>query len=1038
MTHHVPNPLNAMSKAIQDHYVIDENICMSTLIKEAQLSDQENAAIHQLALDIATNIRNKSSKADTVDRVMHTFDLTTQEGILLMCLAEAYLRIPDNKTKMDLLQDKLSQANFEKFLAKDSSNKLILLLQKAKQILVNSPDNSSLLSMMKKLTTTVGAPMIRTVSAKAMQLFATKFVMGQTIEDALKKSDQDQAKGFSHSFDMLGEEAYTQEDADQYYQAYDQALDAIAEHTKDSPSLLGPAISIKLSALHPRYEYKQKERVHDELYDRIKALCQKAVRGNIALTIDAEEAHRLEISLEIIERLSHDPDLKGWNGLGLAVQAYQKRASKVLKWLVELGQQTNRRFQVRLVKGAYWDTEIKAAQILGLSSYPVFTRKESTDISYIACAKIMLAHHDVIYPQFATHNARTIATIVTLAGEYKDFEFQCLYGMGHAIFTDLLQRQDFPYLCRLYAPVGAFEDLLPYLVRRILENGANNSFVNQIADQDTPIAASIPCPLDTLKAIQDYQHPKIALPRNIYKNRLNSSGIDITNTNDMASIFKAIRNYEPLHGGVILGGKLYQELPKMVTSAFDYTLKIGSVSELDPSQIKHALDTAQSGYQIWSNKSVEERAVCLEKLAHLMEEAMPSLVALCVYEGGKTIEDAVSEVREAIDFCRYYALQGRKDFQNPMPMDAPTGEDNTLSLHPRGIFLCISPWNFPLAIFTGQIAAALMAGNSVIAKPAGQTTLIATKVIQLFLASGIPDTALTLLPGPGQLIGEKIISDPHIAGIAFTGSTETAWTIQQTLSQRRSAIIPFIAETGGQNAMIVDSTALHEQVVRDVVQSAFNSAGQRCSALRILLLQDDVADPILTMLKGAMAELNVGDPRELSTDIGPVIDGQAQAHLENHIHLMKKKSKLLYQTEISEDIKKQGNFVAPTAFEIDSLSILTEEVFGPILHVMRFKIEDLDDIIQQVNQLGFGLTFGIHSRLDKRTQEIAAKINVGNIYVNRNTVGAVVGAQPFGGQGLSGTGPKAGGPFYLHQFATEKTISIDTTAQGGNTSLLTL
>jgi len=844
-----------------------------------------------------------------------------------------------------------------------------------------------------------------------MRILGKQFVIGQTIEEALKRSATAENNGFKYSYDMLGEEACTHADAQEYYNSYLHAIETIGKNSVGKDVYNGAGISVKLSALHPRYEWRKREKIINELLERISNLCLAAKQWNLGLTIDAEEADRLDLSLDLFEGLMSDPRLDSWNGLGLAVQAYQKRAISVLNFIIQQARKYKRKIMVRLVKGAYWDAEIKVAQERGLNGYPVFTRKAATDVSYIACVKKILAATDVIYPQFATHNAYTVALIVELAENYKDYEFQSLYGMGDALYANVVGDKYLGVPCRIYAPVGGYRWLLAYLVRRLLENGANTSFVNRIVDDSEPIEDLIADPHQQIKALSSKPHPKIPLPHNLYgKNRPNSHGIDFSNPIECKTALQAI-----------------------AVAAKRSHAKISSITA---EQLEIALQTAHSAANAWMRTEIADRVSCLQKMALLLEQHKFELMGLLVSEGGKTLNDAIAEVREAVDFCWYYAECASKDFKADH-LAGPTGESNLIQLHGRGIIACVSPWNFPLAIFLGQVTAALLAGNVVLAKPASQTPLIAAKAVELLHLAGIPHEVIQLLIGSGAVIGDKLISDQRVNGVMFTGSTETARHINQKLAQREGAIIPLIAETGGQNAMIVDSSALAEQVVKDVITSAFGSAGQRCSSLRVLYVQSDVADRIIKMLGGAMAELTVGDPLELSTDIGPVIDQNAYTTLTLHAEKMKQQAKLLYQVALPTTIKA-GNYFAPCAFELKSIRQLTVEVFGPILHVIRYNATDLEQVITEINNTQYGLTLGIHSRIDENVDFIIQRAKVGNIYVNRNMIGAVVGVQPFGGEGLSGTGPKAGGPRYVARLATERTVSINTVAAGGNATLMSL
>lgn len=1044
-----------MFKDINHFYRVCEEKWVSALLDQAFLSEKQKKDIQTQARVLIEKVRSDSHKQGITDQMMRQFPLSTGEGILLMCLAEALLRIPDQQTRNALLRDKLSQADFKKYLSQTSSW-LIKAGTRGFAMgadLLNKGERDTLL---KQSIANMSLPVIRTLADQGMRLLAEKFVSGRTIEEALKMSRQKAKRGYTCSFDMLGEAALTEKEAERYFEDYLKAIRAIAARKKQQKQkeLLssgdhissGDSVSVKLSALHPRYSFAQQARVMTELAERLFKLCQTAFEANIALTIDAEESERLEISLKLTEQMLKHPQLQGWHGLGLAVQAYQKRAVSVIDFLVDLAESTRQRLNVRLVKGAYWDTEIKRCQELGLEDYPVFTRKEATDVSYLVCAQKMLARRDVLFPQFATHNALTIATIRELAKDGGDYEFQKLHGMGDALYDHLTsgdaggEGNGQNIRCRIYAPVGNARELLPYLVRRLLENGANTSFVNHSMDMTYPIDDLLEFPQDKLRRCSPtVRHPHIPLPKNIYgKARESAPGIDLTNAQDITPLLEAVHSFKPWSAHPLIRGQAREGTRYEIRNPARRDELTGEVQEASPALAQEALTSATQAFEEWRLKPAQDRAHCLRKAADLMIKHQYELIALCVREGGKTLPDAVAELREAIDFCRYYAERGETDFGAPLSLPGPTGERNELFLEGHGVFICISPWNFPLAIFMGQVAAALMAGNCVIAKPARQTPLIAFRACQLLYEAGIPKTVLHYLPGSGSTLGPVLLQDPRVAGVAFTGSTATAWSINRTLAARECAIAPLIAETGGQNAMIVDSSALPEQVVTDVLSSAFQSAGQRCSALRVLFVQEEIAPRVLEMLKGAMAELVIGDPALLATDVGPVIDEDARTSLEVHREAMKTQGQLIYECKIDTATTQNGTFVAPTIFELSSLAPLTQEVFGPILHIIRFKGSALEQVVEQINQLKFGLTFGLHTRLDTRMQEVARRIQAGNIYINRNTIGAVVGVQPFGGRGLSGTGPKAGGPYYLHRFATEKTVSVNTTAQGGNTSLMTL
>jgi RHH-type proline utilization regulon transcriptional repressor/proline dehydrogenase/delta 1-pyrroline-5-carboxylate dehydrogenase len=843
---------------------------------------------------------------------------------------------------------------------------------------------------------------------------------------------------------MLGEAARTSADALRYFDSYSKAIAAIGDSASGRPPFIAPSISIKLSALHPRYEVANEERVRRELLPAIKALAVRAKARNIGLTIDAEEAERLELSMGLIEALATDHELLGWNGLGLAIQAYQKRALPLLDWLADVAHRGQRRLLVRLCKGAYWDAEIKIAQERGHGDYPVFTRKVTSDVSYLACTRRLFADPQAFYPAFATHNAHTLAAVAEIAisaGGSDEWEYQRLHGMGEELYDQIVGARKWNRPCRVYAPVGSHEDLLAYLVRRLLENGANSSFVNRIADAELPIDALIADPVERLAALAVKRQPRIPLPRDIFgAKRANSEGPDMNDKAALQDLHQAIQQSQTVNylAAPLIGGKQGTGASsRPVCSPANQREVVGQVIEASVADVNAALAVAQAAFPAWEATPAATRAAALERAADLMQEGLPELVALIVREGGRIQVDAVSEVREAIDFCRYYAAQAREKFAAPIVLPGPTGESNSLSLHGRGVFVCISPWNFPLAIFVGQVAAALAAGNTVLAKPAEQTPLVAALAVGMLHSAGIPTNVLAFLPGDGR-VGAAMVAGRECAGVAFTGSTEVARIIARSLAGKDGPLVPLIAETGGQNALIADSSALPEQIVRDVLASAFNSAGQRCSALRVLFVQADIADRVGTMLAGAMQELRIGDPADLRTDVGPVIDEAARKVLVAHASWLDSFATPLYTCALDEQATADGSFFAPRAYEIDSLSRLEREVFGPILHIVRWRGEDLDEVCDAIASTGYGLTLGIHSRIENTIRRITARLHVGNTYVNRNLIGAVVGVQPFGGEGLSGTGPKAGGPHYLYRFASERTLSVDTTAAGGNASLMAL
>lgn len=1034
-----PTPLR---DTIINAYRMDESECLSPLIAQATFPEAKVAQITETAKELVIETREYKKKQSKIDTLLHQYDLSTEEGIALMCLAEALLRIPDNTTIDKFISDKISTVEWKNHLSSEHSFFVnaatwsLLLTGKIYDPAINQQKN--LMSSLKRVISRLGAGMIRPVMLQMMKAMGKQFVMGENIDSALKRAREIEDMGYRFSYDMLGEAARTAEDAEHYFSSYVKAIDAIGKVADKGNPEKNPGISVKLSALHPRYEYAKREQVLKELPPLLLSLAQQAKEYNIGLTVDAEEADRLDLSLDIFEMVYNDASLDGWDGFGLAVQAYQKRASFVIDWLIALAKKKNKRIMVRLVKGAYWDAEIKLSQIQGFDGYPVFTRKNATDVSYLACAKKLLAHPDCFYPQFGTHNAYSVAAILDMAGESQDFEFQCLHGMGRPLYDQIVDKNRYDRPCRIYAPVGTHQDLLGYLVRRLLENGANTSFVNRLADDKTPIEDIVFDPVARIAALASKPHPKIPLPKDIYGAWQNSQGIDLSNPKELAKLkqqMDAADKQKWIAAPIVNGNILSDKNAKAVTSPSDTNRIIGYVNKADVAEVEDALKAATAAARAWEETPVSERAAILEKAADLFQEQMPELMTILTREAGKCIPDCLSEVRETIDYCRYYAYRARHDLV-PQLLPGPTGEANQLSLHPRGIITCISPWNFPLAIFTGQIVAALLAGNPVIAKPAEQTPLIAFKAVQILHQAGVPKGILQLLVGKGSVVGAKLVSDPRVAGVMFTGSTETAKFIEQSLANRKGPIALFVAETGGQNAMIVDSSALAEQAVVDIALSAFNSAGQRCSALRVLFVQEEIAPKLLAMLKGYMNELTIGEPSLLSTDIGPVIDTGAQQMLKDHFAKMQEQGTLLAQVPMQ--VSQPGHYFVPAVFELSELSILEGEVFGPILHVIRYSAKNLDKVMDDIINTGYGLTLGVHSRIDATVQYIANRMPVGNIYINRNMIGAVVGVQPFGGERLSGTGPKAGGPHYLPRLCIERSLSTNTTAVGGNARLVSL
>ncbi|ELY9422160.1 trifunctional transcriptional regulator/proline dehydrogenase/L-glutamate gamma-semialdehyde dehydrogenase [Cronobacter dublinensis] len=1021
-----------------------ETDAVPMLLEQARLPQPVAEKTHQLAWSLAEKLRNQktaSGRAGMVQSLLQEFSLSSQEGVALMCLAEALLRIPDKATRDALIRDKISNGNWHSHIGRSPS----LFVNAATWgllftgRLVSTHNEASLSRSLNRIIGKSGEPLIRKGVDMAMRLMGEQFVTGETIAEALANARKLEEKGFRYSYDMLGEAALTAADAQAYMVSYQQAIHAIGKASNGRGIYEGPGISIKLSALHPRYSRAQYDRVMEELYPRLKSLTLLARQYDIGINIDAEEADRLEISLDLLEKLCFEPELAGWNGIGFVIQAYQKRCPFVIDYLIDLATRSRRRLMIRLVKGAYWDSEIKRAQMEGLEGYPVYTRKVYTDISYLACAKKLLAVPNLIYPQFATHNAHTLAAIYSLAGQNYypgQYEFQCLHGMGEPLYEQVVGKITDGKLnrpCRIYAPVGTHETLLAYLVRRLLENGANTSFVNRIADNTLSLDDLVADPVSAVEQLAAQEgrvglpHPKIPLPQDLYgEGRVNSAGLDLANEHRLASLSSSLLNSAlqkwralPMLENAVEEG----ELTPVINPAEPRDI-VGYAREASEAEVAQALQSAVNNAPIWFATPPQERAAILERAAVLMEAQTQTLIGILVREAGKTFANAIAEVREAVDFLRYYAGQVRDDFDNE-------------THRPLGPVVCISPWNFPLAIFTGQVAAALAAGNSVLAKPAEQTPLIAAQGIQILLEAGVPQGVVQLLPGRGETVGAQLTGDARVRGVMFTGSTEVATLLQRNIADRldpQGRPTPLIAETGGLNAMIVDSSALTEQVVVDVVASAFDSAGQRCSALRVLCLQDEIADHTLTMLKGAMAECRMGNPGRLTTDIGPVIDADAKAGIERHIQTMRAKGRKVFQAarDNSQDAREwqTGTFVTPTLIELESFDEMKKEVFGPVLHVVRYNRNNLEGLIEQINKAGYGLTLGVHTRIDETIAQVTGSAHVGNLYVNRNMVGAVVGVQPFGGEGLSGTGPKAGGPLYLYRLlASRPEAAVQTTLE---------
>ncbi len=1011
----------------------EDNRLVEHLLALGKNSTAVEAAIDTRAAAYINYIRAQAGGIGGVEDFLREYGLSTREGLALMVLAEALLRVPDAATQDRLIEDKLQQGGWAQHEGKGGSmfvaGSAWALGLSAKVIKPGETPEGVIGQLMKR----VGLPTVRIATKQAMRFLGHHFVLGETIKDALSRATSNESKGYRHSFDMLGEGARTAEDAKHYYSQYANAIEAIGKATGNKPLPDRMGISVKLSALHPRYLATHKERVMKELVPMLLELAQKAKSYDLNFTVDAEEVDRLELSLDVIDAVFRDKSLDGWDGFGLAIQAYQKRTSAVISHIEQLCRSTGRKMMVRLVKGAYWDTEVKRAQERGMVGYPVFTRKAATDASYMACAKQLLDARNVIFPQFATHNALTVATIIEMAGaDRTGFEFQRLHGMGESLFKNVTEGAD-KIACRIYAPVGGYRDLLAYLVRRLLENGANSSFVSVVGDTNIPVKNLLVRPSEILSDGKGYANPNIPQPANIYPDRVNSKGVDFGDRVVLAGLLKGIEkaavtvNAVPLIAGVKPSGN-----PEPVLSPVDRKV-VGNCTNMIREEVGSGVETARKGFANWSRVTPANRAVILEKAAELLEANRDKFLWLLSREAGKTLDDGVSEIREAVDFCRYYARQGVISFGEDLVLPGPTGEDNKLRHRGRGIFVCISPWNFPLAIFAGQVTAALAAGNAVIAKPAEQTPLVAFEMIKLLHQAGVPQEALLFMPGDGK-IGAALTSHPKIEGVCFTGSTETAWAINRTLAAKNGPIVPLIAETGGLNAMIVDATALPEQVADDVVSSAFRSAGQRCSALRLLFVQEDVADRMLTMIEGAARELNIGDPSLINTDIGPVIDADQLAMLNGHVADMRKTQTVRYAGQAPTT----GHFFGPHIVEMKSAEALTREIFGPILHVVRYKAGGLDSVLDKIAASGFGLTLGIHTRIEETVRHVIDQLDVGNVYVNRNIIGAVVGTQPFGGSGLSGTGFKAGGPHYLLRFALEQVVSVNTAAAGGNASLIAM
>ncbi|MCF6435897.1 bifunctional proline dehydrogenase/L-glutamate gamma-semialdehyde dehydrogenase PutA [Pseudoalteromonas sp. MMG022] len=993
---------------IRDFYRIDENEVIDHILPLAEVGVTARSRAWERARQLVLNIRKDQDGQNGVDALLNEFSLSTEEGVVLMCLAEALLRVPDKETQDNLIRDKLAKGDWSSHLG--SSDSLFVnasswgLLVTGKMVNYTDKNKEQQFGVLKKTIGRLGEPVIRKSVNFAMKIMGKQFVMGQDIDEAIERAAEKEQKGYVYSYDMLGEGARTMADADRYFKSYMNAIHAIGKAANGRGPIKSPGISVKLSAIHPRYEFSHRERVMSEIVPKLKELALAAKQYDIGFTVDAEEADRLDISLDIIEAVFSDDELGDWQGFGLAVQAYQKRAIFVVEWLADLARRVGRRLMVRLVKGAYWDTEIKTTQQDGLNHFPVFTRKATTDVSYKACAIKLLEARDVLFPQFATHNAYTAATILEVAkGDNQGFEFQRLHGMGESLFDQIVENDKIQ--CRVYAPVGQHEDLLAYLVRRLLENGANSSFVNAIVDTSKPVESLLPDPVETLQGLRNKFNKQIKLPIELYGDeRPNSKGLDLTDINVLTPFKENLDTWLNEH---LIDESTVKEGYLAVRNPANHKEVVGQVRVHQSDDMRAMVENADKAFADWSQTPVKERADLLRRVADILERHHDELVAICIKEAGKVAQDSIDEVREAVDFCRYYAARAEELAQDER-------------FEARGVILCISPWNFPLAIFLGQVAAAIVTGNTVIAKPAEQTSYVALRCIELMHTVGLPEHVVQPVVARGSEVGKHILPDERIQAVMFTGSTETGTLISQILAERNDIQVPLIAETGGQNCMIVDSTALPEQVVDDVISSGFQSAGQRCSALRVLFIQDDVADGIITMLKGALQELHVGDPSLLSTDVGPVIDEKALNTLTAHVEYLKSNGKLLFESKIPDNSENGAYFFAPRLYEIADLSVLKREVFGPIVHIVRYKANDLDKVIDQINNTGYGLTMGVHSRIEERCQYLAKMSRAGNVYVNRNMIGAIVGVQPFGGRGLSGTGPKAGGPNYLYRLVKEK------------------
>jgi RHH-type proline utilization regulon transcriptional repressor/proline dehydrogenase/delta 1-pyrroline-5-carboxylate dehydrogenase len=1015
----LPGAMNEDRTNLRRLHRMPEPAALAPLLRAAMLPADRAAAVQVRARALVRAARAAHKPGADVSDFLKEYGLGTAEGVALLCLAEALLRIPDAATADALIEDRMAAADWERHLGRGDSlamNASAWAFMLTGRVLTLDDAEGGMAAAIGRMVRRMGEPVIRVALRRGMRMLGRQFVMGRTIEEALARADTREGRRWRHSFDMLGEAAKTHADAGRYRRAYAAAIGAIGRAAAGRGPVDGPGISVKLSALHPRYEPLQEGRCVPALIGTLREFALAAKAADIGLTVDAEESDRLELSLDIFAAVLADPLLSGWDGLGLAIQAYQTRAPAVVDWVAALARRTGHRVPARLVKGAYWDTEIKLAQVQGLGEYPVFTRKAATDVSWLACAHRMLEAHDAILPAFATHNALSLAFVLENAGD-RPFEMQRLHGMGEALY-DSVAGPACPV--RVYAPVGSHEDLLAYLVRRLLENGANSSFVHRLVDPTVPEDAIIADSAERLRTADVLRNPRIPLPCDLYPDRSNSAGIDLADRGAMPALLDAIGRAAPLSSGT-----------REIRSPADRRVVVGRVSDANDGEIDATLARLHAGWRDWDAAGGTHRAAVLDRAADLIEGARTDLLFLLAREAGKTLGDGIAELREAADFCRWYAARAREHFGAPRELPGPTGERNTWALGGRGVFAAISPWNFPLSIFVGQITAALAAGNAVAAKPAEQTPMIAARAVALLHQAGVPSSALALLQGDGR-VGAALVGDARIAGVAFTGGTETAQSIARTLASRGGPLIPLIAETGGVNAMIVDSSALPEQAVTDAITSAFGAAGQRCSALRLLCLQEDIADRVLRMLKGAAETLTIGDPLDPATDVGPVIDEAARMGLER---AASQRGTPLFELDLPPGLE-HGTFFAPRAFMLNSASDLREEIFGPVLCIVRYAADRLDALLDSLDANGYGLTLGIHSRIETTQRRIAERLRIGNTYVNRNQVGAVVGVQPFGGRGLSGTGPKAGGPITLFRFAEERVLSVNTAAGGGNAALL--